>query len=284
MRSNNAIGLHLRLQTSLSQVIQEAADLELSCVQFFLVEQTAHQYLPITPKDKKLFLDARHSFLKQAFIHSSYWINPASSKVDIYGVSRMLLRKEIRIAQSLEIPYLVLHGGSAKGYPATPQDPLGKQQGIEALASMLNTVLKNDRGITILLENTAHGCRTLGNDLEDFVKIKQLLDFPEKIGFCLDTAHAFSYGYDLSNIEAFIDILEQTVGMDNIRLVHLNDSVFGLGSQQDKHAAPGKGLIGKNTLLPFIQHPLFSNLPKIIEPPIGDLDAMREIIADIATW
>ncbi len=284
MRSNNPVGLHLRLQNSLSELVQEAADLQLSSMQFFLVEQAEHQYVPLTTKDKKAFIEARNTFLQHVFIHSSYWINPASAKEDVFKVSGILLRKELRIAQSLDVPYLVLHGGSAKGYVATPEDPLAKQQGLDALARMLNLVLKNAKNTTILLENTAHGYRTLGNDLEDFAYLKKRLDFPEKIGFCLDTAHAFSYGYDLNNLDQFISLLEKTIGIANIRLIHLNDSANPLGSQQDRHEAPGQGLIGKEALLPFIHHPLFNKIPKIIEPPMGDKQAMLKIMADIATW
>jgi deoxyribonuclease-4 len=281
---NTPTGLHLRLQNNLTELVEEAAELELSCIQFFLVEQAEHQYIPLTTKDKKIFLAARNDFLKNAFIHSSYWINPASAKEDVFNVSRILLRKELKIAHSLNIQHLVLHGGSAKGHPVTPEDPQAKKLGLENLARMLNLVLKAENDVTILLENTAHGCRTIGNNLEDFVYLRTFLDFPEKIGFCLDTAHAFSYGYDISALDNFIPILESTMGINNIKLIHLNDSAYPLGSQQDKHAVPGSGLIGKSALLPFVKNPVFSTIPKIIEPPICEKDAMRAIMADLTSW
>lgn len=284
MSFKQTLGLHLRLKDSLSALVQEASVLGLSCIQFFLVEQKEHQYVPITAKDRQTFLAARESFLRNVFIHSSYWINPASHKKEVFSLSRTLLRRELRVAASLEVPYVVLHAGSSKGHIATPEDPLAKRRGLETVAKMLNMVLKREQKVTILLENAAHGKRTLGNDLYDFLILKNLLDAPEKVQYCLDTAHAFSYGYDVAKTTKFLDFVDETMGFSNIKLIHLNDAEHALGSLQDRHAFPGQGSLGKEALLPFLHHPAFKKLPKIVEAPAAGKQTLLDNLADLAGW
>lgn len=278
------IGLHLRINTTLSEVVEQALAYGLSSFQFFLIQQKTEKYLSLSSKEKEDFLKIRRSHLGNLYIHSSYWINPATNNKDTFAISKMLLNKEIKFAQSLEVEYLVLHAGSAKGYKPTKDDPDGKQQGITTLAKMLNSILKKDSGVQILLENSAHGKKSIGNDLNDFSSLLQELDYPEKIGFCLDTAHAFSYGYDLAPINEFIQVLDKTLGLDKIKLIHFNDSQDAHGSMQDRHAFPGQGTIGKKILQPFIRHPQLITIPKIIEGPEWDKAKTMQALEEIYTW
>ncbi len=284
MSSTNRLGLHLRLKDNLATLVEEALLLQLSCIQFFLVEQKTHQYLNFTSKDKQLFLQARQTFLKDVFIHSSYWINAASSKKDVFNLSRSLLRREIRTAKSLEVPYLVLHAGSSKGHLVSAEDPLAKVKGLQSLARMLNSLLKKENDITLLLENAAHGNKTLGNDLNDFVILKELLDQPEKIGFCLDTAHAYAYGYKLDPINDFLATVDKTMGLASLKLIHFNDSDNLFGSMLDKHAAPGQGNIGKDVLSSFLHHKNLQSLPKIIEAPVSSKQNLLQMLKFIRSW
>jgi deoxyribonuclease-4 len=89
------------------------------------------------------------------------------------------------------------------------------------------------------------------------------------IHFCLDTAHAFAYGYNLEESEAFVELLDQTMGTQNIKLIHLNDSSQICGSKIDQHEIPGNGLIGKDTLLQLSRHKKLRHIPIIAEPPSG---------------
>ena len=284
MNSLNHLGLHLRLKDNLAALVEEAQALQLSCIQFFLVDQKTHQYVTFSAKDKQAFLQARKDFLHDVFIHSSYWINPASHNKDVFNLSKSLLRREIRTAKSLDIGYLVLHAGSSKGYLATPEDPLAKTHGLKTLARMLNTLLKKESDVTILLENAAHGSKTLGNDLNDFVQLKEYLDFPDKIGFCLDTAHAYAYGYELAPIDPFLAFVDQTMGLNNLKLIHFNDSENLFGSMQDKHASPGQGKIGQSILSPYLHHKALKRLPKIIEAPTGSKQNLLQIVESVNNW
>ena len=238
----------------------------------------------LTGKEKAAFLKERRTNLKDLYIHSSYWINPASSNKETLSISKMLLKKEIRLAQSLEVGYLVLHAGSAKGYKPTKDDPDGKLQGILTLAKMLNSILKKESGIEILLENSAHGKKSIGNDLHDFAILQQELDYPEKVGFCLDTAHAFSYGYDLTALDEFVSLVDKTLGLNKVKLIHFNDSQDAHGSMQDRHAFPGHGTMGKKILQPFLHHPQLASIPKIIEGPEWDVQKTMDALEDIWSW
>jgi deoxyribonuclease-4 len=191
-------------------------------------------------------------------------------------ISRALLKKEIALANKLEINYIVTHAGSAKGHE--------KEEGIKALAKILNGVLKSESAVKILIENTAHGNRAICSDLCDFIELKKLIKSPEKIGFCLDTAHAFSYGYDIAKTDDFVTLLDQTMGIENIKLIHLNDSAEPHGSKLDKHEVPGKGLIGKKTLQKLINHDKLKDIPIIIEPPQVEIKEIEKIINQIKKW
>ncbi len=284
MSCKHNIGLHLRLKDSLSNLVKEALSYELQLFQFFLVKQKNHNYIVLTEKEKLFFLQAKKQFFSTLFIHSSYWINPATSNKQTFALSKMLLKKEIRMAKELEVNYLILHSGSAKGHSPTEQDPLCKIQGIKTLAKMLNSIIRNEHDVTLLVENSAHGKKTIGSDLEDFILLKQELDQPEKLGFCLDTAHAFSYGYALEPIEDFIALLNRTMGIKNIKLIHFNDTNDKRGCMLDRHAWPGQGSIGKNALLPFLHHPLFANIPKIIEGPASSRSINTTLFQQIVSF
>ena len=156
--------------------------------------------------------------------------------------------------------------------------------GIQSVATMLNTLLKKEDSVQILLENTAHGNRCVGSDINDFVLIKDLLEHPEKVKYCLDFAHAYAYGYDLSDTTAFTNFLDSTIGLANIKLIHLNDSAEICASKKDKHALPGLGQIGKETIQKLINHPSFKEIPKIIEAPISTIELIPQTLQDVFNW
>ena len=265
-RKKPLLGLHLKLNPDLHSIIQEAQNYNINTFQFFLTKEQSGKYLKLDNRDLKLFLKKRKEF-NNLYIHSSYWINLASGKKIGYQTSQKLLKKEIEFAKKLNINSIILHPGSASKFKSTPQDPKCKIKGIDNLTAALNKILKNESQVKILLENTAHGNRTVGSDLNDFKLIRERLDFPEKVKFCIDFAHAFAYGYDIKDTSSFITLLDDTMGLENISLIHLNDSVEKRGSKKDKHEMPGKGLIGEKALKNLIKSPKLTNIPIILELP-----------------
>ncbi len=280
---NHQLGLHLPLREGLEELVSDALGYNIAFFQFFL-SQSQRKSKNIRPTQDSLttFTKQIQSF-SQSYIHSSYWINAATGSDLRFNAAKSILQKEIILAKKLMIPFLVLHPGSATWHKPTEADPFCRQGGIERLVMMLNLLLKKEHDITILLENTANGGRTVGSDFYDFVEIKKRLDFPERVGFCVDFAHAFSYGYDLSD-NAFMHMLQETMGLDHIKLIHFNDSFEECGSKRDRHALPGAGLIGKKTLQKLLNHEVFRTIPKIIEVTNVSSKLIQQNLLDVSSW
>jgi deoxyribonuclease IV len=272
----NRLGVHIRMQESLADVIKRADNLELPFFQCFFVVQESGKLVNVTDEDVQAFVAARRARFGDLFCHISYWVNLAS--LGNNGVPQ--LRREIALAKRLEFTHFVLHAGTAKG--ATE-----KSQGIDALASALNNLFKKERDITILLENTCHANLAIGSDIRDFKQLLEKLDKPERVGFCIDTAHAYSYGYDISHKEGqqqFIDLLDANIGIDRIKLIHLNDTVQKLGSYIDRHVIIGQGRIGKQALKDFVMHPQLHHIPLILELPDVPVEEELAIINTVRQW
>jgi deoxyribonuclease IV len=281
LNNTSQLGFHLRLQQELIDLLRVADTLSLPAVQFFLAKTENKQTTYITPtaEEKALLQKIITQNKATISIHASYWINAASGKDEAYTASKRLLKKELTLARDLEAHFLVMHPGTANGFdPDLPASTV-KQLGIERLATLLNEVLKHQSDITILLENTAHGRNAVGSDLNDYRRIKELLDEPEKVYFCLDTAHAFAYGYNIKDFDAFLDILKASIGLDELKLIHLNDIEGEAGAKQDKHMIPGQGRLGMGLLQKIAYLRDFQDIPKIIELP----SSPPEIILDVIT-
>lgn len=265
--------MHLRLHDSFAALAQEAADLGLSAFQFFLIPQQSKDYLTLRTDDKKQFLSMRSQF-KEVVVHCSYWINLVSGNRTTRSISYSILKKEIALAERLEVTTMVLHAGSASHHKESEKDPSGIGRGIEYLAKFLNKVAKRNPNHTFLVENTAHANHSVGSNLEDFIALRELLEFPDRIGFCLDIAHAFSYGYALD--DAFIALLEKTMGLENIKLLHVHDSAESFASKKDRHALPGHGEIGIESMKKIINQPKLASVPIIMELPPSSANAIKQ--------
>lgn len=284
MQKNKDLGLHLRLNSTISNLIEDVKRHNIRTFQFFLAASPKDRYVLFSKKEERsfrMFLEERKA---TPFIHSSYWINPSSGRKVSFENSQKLLLQEISLAKRLGVRYIVLHPGSATWFKKKEDDPICRARGIERIASMLNTILAQESDISILLENTAHGNRSIGSDFHDFPRIKALLNHPEKVSYCLDLAHAFVYGYQLNNINDFFALLENTMGVENIRLIHFNDAIEEYGSKKDKHATPGFGNIGQEVLSQYLNHPMLENIPKIMELPSFPFETIIDIHNKISSW
>lgn len=150
-----SLGLHIRIETTMTGCIEKALRLELPVFQSFFVNNDA-RYIQPTAEDIHTFLKARGNF-NELFVHASFWINLCHSNDAIMR----LLKREILLAKKLEYTHLVVHPGSAKEYK-------NKIEGIDVLARRLNEILKREKDIQLILENTAHARYTIGSDLKDF--------------------------------------------------------------------------------------------------------------------
>lgn len=270
------IGLHLRLETTFTQLIEKAVRLELPLFQCFLLLQETGKLLPLSDEDVNSYLAIRRQHFKDLYVHGSFRINLAG----INDADHFALRRELAMAQRLEFTHMVLHAGSATGLPS-------KQEGVHVMAKLLNSLVRYESGIKIVLENAAHGNMVVGSDLQDFKLLRSLLDQPEKILFCIDTAHAHSYGYplhDAASRDAFIEIVDQTVGIATVVLLHVNDTHEAMGSKKDRHAIVGQGTIGDEALKAWMLSPRLAHIPVIMEMPELSEEEEKMILARVRSW
>jgi len=209
-------------------------------------------------------------------LHSSYWVN-------LSGCTRNGWRpfmRELEYAKNVGFTHMVIHPGSATGCKT-------KEEGIECLARALNKVLAVENDVTIVLENAAHARMTVGGDLEDFRKLISLLEHPEKIAFCIDTAHAHSYGYDVitpKGQDEFLSLVDDIMG-DKLALLHLNDTTEKKGSRIDRHSAIDVGKIGQDALKRFMNHSVCKDVPIILELPVMKEETEEvEVLQHVTSW
>ncbi len=255
------VGLHLRVDTSLVHVAQQAIDLSLPFFQSFVVRQVGKRFAWPTRHEEIAFRALCEQHFTTLFAHGSFWINLAHTQ----RCGAWALKRELACAKRLGFTHLVVHSGCATG----AQD---RTAGIDAVVRTLNKVLRHERDITLVLENTAHGNLSVGSDILDFVQIREKLEHPERVRFCVDTAHAYAYGYALGTqkeVDSFVHFLDETLDVANIALIHLNDTCDDHGSRMDRHALLGEGTLGVASLKQFIEHKKLRNIPVILEPPVA---------------
>jgi len=271
-----SIGLHLRFTHSFSELIYQIEQLKLSSFQCFLAPHQQSTYMPLA-QDIATLNQIRRIENIDLYIHGSYLINLAASDNDF---AKKMFRRELHCAKMLESNYLIMHPGAASGF-------VDRQRGIDTLVRALNESVKCEDGIIILLENIAYGNHSIGGDIQDFVVIREKLDQPERVQFCIDTAHAYAYGYDIGNQEGqdqFINSVVDKLSIDAIKLLHLNDTQEPLGCKRDKHELLTQGLMGTEALQRFALDERLKNIPLIMELPLVGLKEQQEMLNLVKKW
>lgn len=224
--------------------------------------------------------NVKESGIGPVVAHMPYLPNLASPDPEIYDKSLMTLKSELHRCSLLEIPYLVMHLGSHRG--------AGWERGAEGLVSGINSALDEaEKGVMLLLENTAGTKNSLGGTFEDINAILNGIENRSQVGVCFDTCHAFAAGYDLSSKKAVFETLErfeEIIGGSQLKVVHLNDSLGECGCRLDRHEHIGLGQIGERGFKHLLHHPLIQTRPLICETPVddrrddrGNIDIVRKL-------
>ncbi len=217
--------------------------------------------------------------------HASYLVNLATGKKELLDKSIDNLALELTRCAQLGVPYVVLHPGSHGGD--------GVEVGLKRCTEGLDRAIAQS-GVTtvqVLVETTAGQGTGLGSSFAELASILEHSKFPQLLGVCVDTCHAFAAGYELrtaAGYKATIDALESTVGLDKIRFFHLNDSKKELGSRVDRHEHIGKGAIGLAGFKNLLNDARFAGLPMTLETPKSDslaedrenLRVLRSLLAE----
>ncbi len=223
---------------------------------------------PLARGEARAFRDAvRRGPPRRPVAHGTYLVNLAATDPETLRRSRSTLGIELGKCQTLGIPDLVVHPGAHLGR--------GVEQGIATVAASLGRVLAGRRGraTRLLLENTAGRGTVLGTRLEHLSEIRRLSGHRHRVGFCIDTCHAFAAGYRLDRAagwEAFVGELDRHLGLADLGCLHLNDSRHAAGSRRDRHANIGRGRIGRAAFRRLLNDPRLAAVPMILETPLGD--------------
>ncbi len=250
------IGVHLRDSSSIEALSAGIRHLHMPYVQFFV--RALHGKLLTADREScRMFHTACEETGVVPYLHLSYRVNAA----DTHFTRHPLLEQEIRLARYLGIQHIVIHAGAARD----------RESGIEATARLLNQVTRNHPAVW-LLENSPFDKPSIGGDLYDLRAIYEKIDRPDRVGYCIDTAHAHAYGYQLATsdaaLENFIQDLDTILGFEHIKLTHLNDAQSACGSRHDVHAMLGDGFIGLERLVQYVSHSYTANIPAIVELPV----------------
>ncbi|MGM0604634.1 MAG: deoxyribonuclease IV [Halobacteriota archaeon] len=231
-----------------------------NCGQIFTHSPQVWQNPDISAEEATLFAaETADSLHGPWVIHSSYLVNLCTPKDDLREKSIESMQREIDAAVQLDIPYVNVHLGAHTG--------AGVDGGLENAASALDELDVPD-DVTVLIESDAGSGTKLGGEFEHLARVLQLSD--QDLDVCLDTAHAFAAGYDLSTeagVYETIDELDDVVGLEHLRCVHLNDSKHECGTNKDEHAHIGEGYIGEAGMRAFVNHPDLLEVPLVLETP-----------------
>ena len=260
------IGFHVSIIGRIDEAVDRAVEIGCNTFQIFTRNPRSWKAEDLKREEVKAFIEKVERFdMQPVFAHMPYLANLASPRPNIYFLSVKTLKTELERCRILKIPYLVTHLGSHLGS--------GKSEGFKRIIKAINEAYSSVGGeVTLLLENTAGTKNSMGSSFEDIKYIIDNLKFPDFVGVCFDTAHAYAAGYDLRTQCAVQDVIrrfDEIIGFEKLRLVHLNDSRGGLGSHIDRHEHIGMGKIGEEGFRAILKSKLGS-LPLIMETPIDN--------------
>ena len=262
------VGCHVSASGSIDKAVDNAVERNCTAFQIFTRSPRSWHAKELT----KEVIDAFKSKLKDSKIdrfaicaHMPYLPNLATPKDDAFEKSVNTLVSEVERCAQLGIPYLVTHIGSHLG--------TGEEAGIKRLVDGLTKAGQTKNDVMILLENTAGQKNSVGSDFQQLGEIFKQLKPEKKFGVCLDTCHAFVAGYDLRTKEKVKETFKEFdkhVGVENLKILHLNDARGELGCNLDRHYHLGLGGIGEEGITSVVKFANKKKIPIILETPIDD--------------
>ncbi|WP_202809361.1 deoxyribonuclease IV [Staphylococcus equorum] len=215
---------------------------------------------------EELNIEKGHEIMEQhglsnIVVHAPYIINIANTiKPHVFDLGVEFLQSEIERTQALGAKDIVLHPGSHVGE--------GADVGIKKIIEGLNEVLTNDNNVRIALETMAGKGSEIGRNFEEIARIIDGVNHNERLSVCFDTCHTHDAGYNVKeDFDGVLNEFDKIVGVDRIKVVHVNDSKNDIGAHKDRHENIGFGYIGFDVLNYIVHHDTFKDVPKILETP-----------------
>lgn len=250
-------------QTGLLRAVNESMSYRADTYMIYTRSNRGGAARPITGfnRDEALALMAR-SGLSDPVVHLSYLVNLASPKADTFEYGATVLKEEIERVSYLGFRYIVMHPGSHVG--------TGVSAAVKRIAEGLNAILTGDEPLFVCLETMAGDGSKVGNRLEEIAEIRSLVKQRERVAVCIDTCHNYSAGYDVvGDFDGFLREFDDRIGLQWLKVAHINDSKHPLGAHKDRHANIGRGSLGLEALRRIVRHPQLDGIPLILETPGG---------------
>jgi deoxyribonuclease-4 len=260
------LGAHVSTSGGIHTAIDRIEAIGGDCVQIFTQSPRAWRPTNHDPANFERFKERRaEAGIGGVVCHAVYLINLASPNDELYEKSVAALENTVDVASAIEADGVVFHVGSHQG--------AGFEVSLKRVVPALRKALKRCSETTwLLMENTAGTGDTIGRSIDELAALYDALDAHERLGICLDSCHLYASGYDVTNREELDRLLgevDQRIGLERLRALHVNDSKAPLGSNRDRHDNIGEGLIGEE-LGVFLSHPKLQGLPAYLEVPGAD--------------
>ena len=257
------IGAHVSVAGGVDNAIERQTEIGGNCGQIFTHSPQVWQEPNIDEEQAERFREGTARDLEGPWvIHTSYLVNLCTPKDDLRAKSLESMQLEVEAASQLDVPFVNVHLGAHTG--------AGIDGGLDNAASVIDDI-DVPEDVTILIESDAGSGTKLGGDFEHLAGV---IDRTETdIDVCIDTAHTFAAGYDLSTAEGVDETVaefDDVVGLEHLRCIHLNDSKHDCGTNKDEHAHIGEGYIGEEGMERIINHPDLLDVPLVLETPTED--------------
>lgn len=267
------IGRHMPTASNAVKAAAQAQEIGCTAIQIFASNPTGWSPTQGGEEGCVAFAEAARTFdLTPVVLHAPYLINLAAPDDVIWEKSIALLGWTLQRGALLGASFVVFHVGSHKG--------TGVETGIARVAAAIERILPTTPPeVTLLLENSVGAGNTLGGSFEELADVlKRLPAYAERLGVCLDTAHLWGAGHDISSRASTLEVLrhfDETVGLQRLKVLHLNDTEKALGSHRDVHTRIGEGIIGKEGLSTLLSDPRLAHIAVLLETPIQQIDERK---------
>jgi deoxyribonuclease IV len=269
----------MSIRGGVSMAIESARSIHCTAMQIFVKNNMQWFARPLRREEIRAFLDhVQRDELLSVFGHANYLINLAATNPQFHANSIRALTEELTRADQLELPFLVLHPGAHLG--------AGEEAGLEKIVNSIDEAFRKIPKVKtkIALETTAGQGSCIGYRFEHLAYIIANVREPQRSVVCLDTAHLFAGGYDISSEHSTRKTLrefDRVIGRDRLVAIHLNDSKTARSSRVDRHEHIGKGRIGLDAFRFIMRSSRFRKIPKVLETPKGK--DLREDVINLKT-
>ncbi len=273
------LGAHMSIAGGVDKAVLRGQSVACETIQFFTKSNQQWRAKPLEADEVARFQTVRAaSGIDPVFAHAAYLINLATPDDDAWEKSLESLIVELERCAILKLPFIVLHPGAHGGS--------GEEAGLSRVTRALDECFNrtSDTEVMVLLEITAGQGSSVGGTFEHLAGIMDHSLHPERLGICFDTCHAFAAGYDLRTPEGYnetIESLDRLIGLEKLKVVHLNDAKGDLGGHLDRHTHIGLGKLGLEAFRLLLNDPRLQHLPMVLETPKGP--DLQEDVMNLST-